>query len=113
MPADLERLYDEHAQALFAFLLNFTRDEEDTRDVLQEIFVKLARQPDLLGAARDERAFLIRLAHNAAIDLMRRRGARTRNQEQFGQEMISPFASSADPDEAGFRAELDMALAAN
>ena len=24
-PPDLERLYDEHARALFAFLLNFTR----------------------------------------------------------------------------------------
>jgi hypothetical protein len=27
--ADLERLYDEHAQAQFAFLLNFIRDETD------------------------------------------------------------------------------------
>src|SRR5262249_40751142 len=84
--------------------------EEDTRDVLQEIFVKLARQPDLLGAARDERAFLIRFAHNAAIDFLRRRGARTRNQKQFGLEMVSPFAASADPDEAAFRTELDLAL---
>ena len=110
MPADLERLYDEHAQALFAFLLNFTRDEDDTRDVLQEVFVKLARQPELLRAARDERAFLIRLAHNAAIDLMRRRGTRTKNQEQFGLEMVSPFAASPDPDEAAFREELSAAL---
>ena len=110
MPADIERLYDEHAQALFAFLLNFTRDHEDTRDVLQEIFVKLARQPELLRAARDERGFLIRLAHNAAIDLMRRRSTRARNHEQFGEEIISPFASTADPDEAAFRAELSAAL---
>lgn len=39
---DLDRLYREHAQGLFAFLLNFTRHEADTRDVLQEVFVKLA-----------------------------------------------------------------------
>ena len=110
MPADLEKLYDEHAQALFAFLLNFTRDEDDTRDVLQEVFVKLARQPDLLLAARDERAFLIRLTHNAAIDLMRRCGARSRQHEQFGEEMIRPFAATADPDEATFRDELSAAL---
>ena len=110
MPADLERLYDEHAQALFAFLLNFTRDEDDTREVLQEIFVKLARQPDLLRAARDERAFLLRLAHNAAIDLMRRRSTRAKNQEQFGAEKISPFATTEDPDEAAFREELSAAL---
>ena len=110
MPADLERLYDEHAQALFAFLLNFTRDEDDTREVLQEIFVKLARQPDLLRAARDERAFFLRLAHNAAIDLMRRRSTRAKNQEQFGAEKISPFATTEDPDEAAFREELSAAL---
>ena len=46
--SELQRLYDEHAQALFAFLLNFTRDEDDTRDALQETFVKLARQPDFI-----------------------------------------------------------------
>src|SRR5438046_331067 len=102
MPAQLEKLYDEHAQALFAFLLNLTRDENDTRDVLQEIFVKVARQPELLRSARDERAFLIRLAHNAAIDLMRRRSTRARNQEQFGAEKICPFAATTDPDEAAF-----------
>ena len=110
MRADLERLYDEHAQALFAFLLNFTRDEEDTREVLQEVFAKLARQPDLLRTARDERAFLIRLAHNATIDLMRRRSTRGRYHELFGEEKISPFAPTADPDETAFREELSTAL---
>jgi RNA polymerase sigma-70 factor, ECF subfamily len=110
MPDDLERLYDEHAPALFAFLLNFTRDENDTRDVLQEIFIKFARQPDLLAAARDERAFLIRLAHNAAIDQMRRRATRSKQHGQFGAEQISAFAPTHDPDEAAFRSELSAAL---
>jgi RNA polymerase sigma-70 factor (ECF subfamily) len=110
MSFNLERLYDDHAQALFAFLLNFTRDEADTRDVLQDIFVKLARQPHLLDSARDERAFLLRLAHNAAIDLMRRRGTRDKHHEQFGAEQISAFAPTSEPDEAAFRQELSSAL---
>ncbi len=110
MPDELERLYDEHASALFAFLLNFTRDENDTRDILQEIFIKLARQPDLLASARDERAFLLRLANNAAIDLMRRCGTRSKQHEQFGAEQISAFALTRDPDEAAFRNELSAAL---
>ena len=113
MPAglDIERLYDEHAQPLYAFLLNFTRVETDTRDLLQEIFVKLARGPKLLAGVRDERAFLIRLAHNAAIDLMRRRGTRDRTRENFAAETVSPFATTADPDEKFFREELASALA--
>lgn len=112
MPAEcnLERLYDDHAQALFAFLLNLTRDEHDTRDVLQEVFAKLARQPGLLDGVRNERAFLIRLAHNAAIDLMRRRGTREKHHEQFGAEAVTPFAPTADPDEQTFRAALAEAL---
>ena len=107
---EIERLYDEHAQPLFAFLLNFTRDEADTRDLLQEIFVKLAREPKLLAGVREERAFLIRLAHNAAIDLIRRRGTRERTKENFAAEKISPFAPSSDPDEKVFREELAIAL---
>ena len=90
---ELERLYDEHAQPLYAFLLNFTRDEADTRDVLQEIFVKLARQPELLDGIRVERAFLIRLAHNAAIDLIRRRGGRERTRENFAAEIYFPICT--------------------
>ena len=112
MPAcpDIERLYDEHAQALFAFLLNLTRDAADTHDLMQEIFIKLAREPRLLAGVREHRAFLIRLAHNAAIDLMRRRGTRERTKENFA-EITSPFASAMDPDENVFRDKLSAALA--
>lgn len=112
MPArlDIDRLYDEHAQTLFAFLLNFTRDEADTRDLLQELFVKLAREPGLLTGIQEERAFLLRLARNAAIDLMRRRGTRERTKENFAAEINSPFATTSDPDEKLFREELTMAL---
>ena len=108
---ELERLYDEHAQPLYAFLLNLTRDEADTRDLLQDIFIKLARNPELLTDARDERAFLIRLAHNAAIDAMRRRGTRDKTRENFAAETISPFAPATDPDEQTFRVMLAKALA--
>jgi RNA polymerase sigma-70 factor (ECF subfamily) len=108
MPSSLElaRLYDDHAQALFGFLLNLTRNEADTRDVLQEVFVKLARQPERLNGVRDERAFLLRLAHNAAIDRLRRRATRERNYEQLAAEFASAFAPAHDPDEQGFRLAL-------
>src|SRR5262245_56930463 len=96
-PDFLARLYDHHAQALFAFLLNLTRDEMDAKDVLQELFVKLAKQPGLLDGVRDERAFLVRLVHNLAIDLVRRRRTRERNYEGLVGEMASLFAPAADP----------------
>lgn len=111
MPAEIERLYDAHAQSLYAFLLNFMRDENDTRDLLQEIFLKLAREPKLLSGVRDERAFLIRLAHNSAIDLIRRRGSRERTKENFAAEIVSIFAPVENLDQKFFRDELSEALA--
>ena len=108
--ADIERLYDEHAQALFAFLLSFTRHEADTRDLLQELFVKLANRPELLDDVRDERAFLLRLAHNLAIDLIRRRGTREKNYEQLARAPAPLFAPASEPDERAFREALAAAL---
>jgi RNA polymerase sigma-70 factor (ECF subfamily) len=109
-PADLARLYDDHAQALFAFLLNLTQNEADTRDLLQELFAKLARRPDSLAAIRDPRAFLLRLAHNAAIDWMRRRGTREKNYQQLAADTAAIFAPASDPDEQAFRQALTVAL---
>ena len=109
-PLALDRLYDEHAPALFGFLLNFTRNEADTRDLLQELFVRLARRPDQLDGVRQPRAFLLRLAHNLAIDLIRRRGAREKRHEQLAEAGAALFAPSNDPDEAHFREALTAAL---
>ncbi|HAB19669.1 MAG TPA: RNA polymerase sigma factor [Verrucomicrobiota bacterium] len=107
---DLERLYDAHADALFAFLLNLTRDEADTRDTLQEVFLKLARRPEMLGGVRDVRGFLLRLAHNGAIDLIRRRDSRNRTREALAGEAPALFVDTPDPDDAEFRTELASAL---
>jgi RNA polymerase sigma-70 factor, ECF subfamily len=111
MPLDLERLYDAHAQAIFAFVLNLTRSETETRDVLQEVFVKLASRPELLREVRDERGFLLRLAHNLALDLMRRRSSREKRDDRFAAETDLIFEPSHDVDERSFREALSEGLA--
>ena len=44
-PESIAALYDAHAPALYRFLLSLTGSEADTRDLLQELFIKLVRQP--------------------------------------------------------------------
>lgn len=61
---------------------------------------------------REERGFLLRLAHNLAIDLIRRRAARSRAHDGLAEEAPALFASTADPDEAAFRDDLAKALGA-
>jgi RNA polymerase sigma-70 factor (ECF subfamily) len=107
---NLGRLYDEHAQAFYGFALNLLRSEADARDVLQEVFLRVARQPELLDTVRDERGFLLRLTHNKAIDLMRRRETRERNYDEFAKGEEGVFARGADADETAFREQLSKAL---
>jgi RNA polymerase sigma-70 factor (ECF subfamily) len=103
-----ERIYNEHAQALFSFVLNVTGSEADTFDILQELFCKAIKSPGLLDGARDERKYLLRLGHNLAIDLMRRRTVREKNHGQLAE--VSPLAESPNPDETQVREELACAL---
>lgn len=107
---NLEQLYDDHACRLFAWVLQLTRDEDLTRDVLQELFVRMARQPDIVARARDPRALLLTMARRLAIDFIRRRTTRHRREVAAGPEPAVIFASVSDPDQASFLAALDEAL---
>ena len=105
------QLYDEHAGSLFGFVLNLTRSEADTRDVLQELFLKIAARPDQLTAIRQPRAWLLRLAHNLAIDTIRRRAGHDAAVERAAAEPAPLFAPAPNPDEASYRTALAAALA--
>ncbi len=97
-PSELTRLYDAHASGLFAFLLNFTRDEGCTRDTMQDVFLRLARRPTLLEGVLDERAFLFRLAHNLAVDALRRLEVRRRTHAALAFESVDLFGPAPDAD---------------
>ncbi len=114
-PAELARLYDAHAASLYAHLHTLLSDDADVLDVLQEVFRKLAEKADLLEDVRDERAYLLRLAHFAGIDHVRRRASRQRAYDRFEVEAechsaTGLFEATTDSDEAEFREQLAAAL---
>ena len=69
---DLERIHDEHVVAMYRHGLALLRDENAVRDILQDVFLKLAEGRGSYGEAENERAYLLRMVHHAAIDRMRR-----------------------------------------
>jgi RNA polymerase sigma-70 factor (ECF subfamily) len=107
---DLSEIYDAHAPALYGFLLNLTRNEADSQDALQEVFVRIARKPGCLTEVRDLRAFLFRMAHHAAVDQTRNRASRSRTAERAALEPADLFASTPDPDAAFLRKRVADAL---
>ena len=109
MPAapTLPELYGAHAAGLFHYFTSFTGNEADAKDLLQEFFIKLARQPIPAGIA-NLRAWLLRLAHHHAIDWLRRHRVR-RDAEAAAP--VELFATHADPDQAELAQRLTRALA--
>ena len=78
----LERLFKEHRAALCAFLrVRMDRDAE-MDDVVQEVFIRLARMKDLperLSQGRESnRSFIIAIANNLVLDLEKSRRVRHR-----------------------------------
>jgi len=85
----LDDVYREHAPALFRFLIRLTQNEAETKDVLQEIFVRLAKSPGMLDGVVAPRSYVFRLAHRLVIDRHRRDQARQKYDDRAYQERDS------------------------
>ena len=91
-PETVAALYDAHAPALYRFLISLSGSEADTRDLLQDLFIKLVRQP--LSTLVDPQAYLFRAARNGFADLVRRssrrRGAMTAYENHLEPPSLEP-----------------------
>ncbi len=106
---ELERLYDAHATGLYAYLRTFVKGEADAKDLLQDLFIKLATK-GLPVNLENERAYLWHLAHNLAIDWLRRTHTRNRVFTSTVEEPPALFAEVPDPDAAAFTSSVQHAL---
>jgi RNA polymerase sigma-70 factor (ECF subfamily) len=79
--SEFQDLYRLHARPLWAYLYRLTGNTADADDLLQEAFCRMLATPLATRDDRDLRAYLFRVATNAATDLWRR-GGRTRRREE-------------------------------
>ena len=108
--AEIERLYDEHADTLFASALTLLRGEAEACDVVQDVFRKLVERPSLLAGVVDLRGFLLRTTYHQVIDHIRRRDSRRRTLDAFQEGCCELFESHPEADEQAFREALSAAL---
>ena len=77
-PADaakLEEIWKTHASIVLGMLRTFCSCPEDAQDALQELFLRIGKNPAVVESAKSPRAFLIVAARRIAIDLARKRDA--------------------------------------
>lgn len=67
-----EDIYAELNTPVYTIIVRMTCDTGMAEDILQEVFIKLYRSPPK-QSVRDPRAYIFKMAHNLAIDSMRKR----------------------------------------
>jgi RNA polymerase sigma-70 factor, ECF subfamily len=101
---EFQDLYREYARPLWAYLYRLTGNAADADDLMQEAFCRLLVMPLDTRDNGQLRAYLFRVATNAATDLWRRGGRGTRRAEP----LTDAAAVAADHGE-GVISKCDMA----
>jgi len=73
-PSELETLFAAHHSRVFRAAHRITGSPADAEDVLQTVFLRLAKSGELENLSENPGAYLSRAAVNASLDLMRSRG---------------------------------------
>ena len=92
----LEVIYDLCAADLFGLALWRTGSREDAADVVQELFVRLAGRGAKLWRVRDPRAYLLAMAHSAAVDVLRRRKVTVEADDAVLEPVLADPGTAAD-----------------
>ena len=101
-PEELEVLFREHYDQIFRTAYRITGSPVDAEDVLQTVFLRLARREKKLDLQPNPAGYLLRAAINASLDIMR---GRTRSKsvalddvaaEQLESSFISPETEHQD-----------------
>src|SRR4051812_23812254 len=78
----LSEFYDRHSRLVYGALLRLLKNTDDAEDILQEVFVQVWRKAstyqEVLGSPKN---WLVRIAHNRAINLIRSVRARMKQAE--------------------------------
>jgi RNA polymerase sigma-70 factor (ECF subfamily) len=97
--ATLEELFNQHHDRIFRTAYRVTGSAEDAEDVLQTIFLRVARGQESALAADNPEAYFARAAINASLDLIRSR-KRTRAvaiDDAVNSASVASFVSKANP----------------
>ena len=95
--ASIERAMAEHGDAVWRVCLMRLGSRADAQDAFQEVFLKFATHDDVaFQSAEHECAWLLRVASNHCVDMLRSRSYATESLDELG-EQPTPLELAQDP----------------
>jgi len=74
---EFEQLIHEYQGALIRYAYKILRNNETAQDIVQEAFLRYAKNPPQYGVPRQKASWLFRVTHNLCIDLLKRESKRS------------------------------------
>ena len=68
---DFEKYYNMFFDDLFRYVLTIVKNEEDTKDILQETFIKLFKSNDVFASDQHVKSWLLKVSRNASTNIFR------------------------------------------
>lgn len=97
----LEALYDRHSRPVFSLALKMLGDVTAAEEIVQEVFLKLWRNPERYVAGRGRfRSWLLGVTHHRAVDELRSRRVETHRRVVGNAEAETLRIPDSDPDPA-------------
>lgn len=82
-------LYDSYSGAIYSIIQQIVSDEELASDIMQEVFVNIWRKIEMYDAEKGRLfTWMLNIARNASIDMLRSRGYRNSRKNQSIQENV-------------------------
>lgn len=66
-------IYKKYSRRLYGFVFRYVKQEVDTEEIVQEVFVKIWQKRDKINVYSSFESFLFTIAHNETINLLKKR----------------------------------------
>ncbi|NKB32309.1 MAG: sigma-70 family RNA polymerase sigma factor [Pseudomonadales bacterium] len=111
MMSQYRQAVDQHRQRIFSFARYSLRAQEDAEDVTQEVFIKLWQHWQKIDHNKLG-GWLMRVAHNAVIDHVRKHKTANNHQDDFAEVEEQPIEVDETQrlDQAAFKQQLMEAI---
>ena len=105
---DLTALVAEHKQMVYRIAYSVLRNHHDAEDAAQDAFLKVIRAAEKLAGVTDQKAWIARIAWNAALD--RRRGTREESIETLARGVNELRQAGRSPEQIAAASEMQRLL---
>ena len=65
-------IYKKYSRRLFGFVFRYVKQETDTEEIVQEVFIKIWQSRENINIYSSFESFLFTIAHNATVNLLKK-----------------------------------------